>query len=121
MRRENAELLTSLDRDHRTSLGRSEAEQLWEKHRQIQEDLQAELVESQERSCGLVQRCTQLEEQLTRVLEGAELERLRAVDELRRKYDDQEEQLLQQLQNLQERFLGLSLYVCRSGHPTWWR
>ena len=38
--------------------------------------------------CHLEEKCTQLEDQLTRVLEEAELERLRAV---RRKYDDWEE------------------------------
>ena len=37
----------------------------------------------------------------------AELERLRAVEELRRKYDDREERFSQQLQELQERFLTL--------------
>ena len=49
---------------------------------------------------------------MTRVLEEAEFERLRAVDELRRKYDDQEDRLLQQLQNLQERFLSLQSRTC---------
>ena len=63
LQKENEELLASLERDRRLSLGRrSEAEQLLEEQRQIHEDLQAELVESQERSCALEERCTQLEE-----------------------------------------------------------
>ena len=63
LQKENEELLASLERDRRVSLGRrSEAEQLLEEQRQIHEDLQAELVESQERSCALEERCTQLEE-----------------------------------------------------------
>lgn len=40
----------------------------------MQEDLQAELVENQERSCALEERCTQLEDQLTRALEVDKLE-----------------------------------------------
>ena len=117
LQKENEELLASLERDRRVSLGRrSEAEQLLEEQRQIHEDLQAELVESQERSCALEERCTQLEEQLTSVLAEAraeaELERLRAVEELRRKYDDREERFLQQLQELQERFLTLQSRTC---------
>ena len=113
LQRENEELLASLERDRRVSLGgHSEAEQLLEEQRQMHEDLQSELLESQDRSCALEERCNQLEDQLTRVLEEAELERLRAVDELRRKYDDREERLLQQLQELQERFLKLQSHTC---------
>ena len=51
---------------------------------------QAELMECQERSCSLEERCTQLKHQLTHVLADTELERLRAVGELRRKYDNSE-------------------------------
>ena len=109
LQRENKDLLASLERDRRVSLGPAEAEQLLEQQRQMQEDLQAELVESQERGCHLEERCTQLGDQLTRVLEVAELERLRAVDELRRKYNDREERLLQQLQ---ERFLSPQSRMC---------
>ena len=76
LQQENEDLLASLERDRRTSLGLTEAEQLLEQQRQIQEDVQADHVESQEWSCALEERCTQLEEQLTRVLEEAELERL---------------------------------------------
>ena len=42
----------------------------------------------------------------------AELEQLRAVEELHRKYDDREERFLQQLQELQERFLMLQNRTC---------
>ena len=113
LQKENEELLASLERDRRISLGgRGEAEQLLEEHRRIQEDLQAELTESREQSCVLEERCTQLEDQLTRMLEEAELERLRAVDELCRKYNDCEGRLLQQLQKLQEGFLRLQSRTC---------
>ena len=113
LQRENEELLMSLEQDRRISLrGHSEAEQLLEEQRQMHEDLQSELLESQDRSCALEERCNQLEDQLTRVLEEAELEQLRAVDKLRRKYDNHKERLLQQLQELQERFLKLQSHTC---------
>ena len=92
--------------------GRSEEAKLFEEQRRRQEDLQAEVMESQERSCALEEWCTQLEDRLTHVLEEAELERLRAVDELRRKYPEWEGRLLQQLQNLQEGFLRLQSHTC---------
>ena len=117
-------MLVSLERDRHTLLGHAEAEQLLEQQRQMQEDLQAEPVESQEQDCHLEERCTQLEDQLTCVLEEAELEWLRAVDDLRRKYNDWEEQLLQQLQ---ERFLSLQsrMYAVEvtpsSGGQSGWR
>ena len=54
-----------------------ETEALVEQQRQLCEDMQAELAEAAERNSSWEERCCQLEEELQRVREEAELERLR--------------------------------------------
>ena len=58
--------------------GRQEMETLLNEQRQLHEDLQAELEEALERGASLGDRCSSLEDQLIKVMEEAELERLRA-------------------------------------------
>ena len=104
---ENEKLIEGLQ-GRRVSLGgQTEAEQLLEEQRQLHEDLQAELMEVTERGDRLEERCYALEHQITKILEEAELERLRAVEALRQKYDEREDRLLLQLQDLQRQFLQL--------------
>ena len=74
---------------------------LAEQQRQFEEDMQAELIESRERTEALEQRCQELEEQLVRQLEVADLERLRALETLRKQCDDRESVLVQQIKELQ--------------------
>ena len=70
-----------------------------EEQRQLYEDLQAELGEAVEHSTSLEDRCCSLEDQLVKVIEESELERLKAVDAIRSKY---EETFMQQVQELQK-------------------
>ena len=76
-----------------------EMETLLEEQRQLYEDLQAELGEAVDRSTGLEDRCCNLEDQLVKVMEESELERLKAVDAIRSKY---EETFMRQVQELQK-------------------
>ena len=50
--------------------------------------MQAELTESKERAEALEQRCQQLEDELIRQAERAELEKLRAMDAVRSKCEE---------------------------------
>ena len=74
---------------------RSEAEKLPEEQRQLYEDLQAELAEAVERGNSLEDRCSNLEDKMLQMIEESQVERLKAVDTIRTKY---EETLLQELQ-----------------------
>ena len=89
-------------------------ETLLNEQRQLHEDLQAELEEAVERGASLGDRCSSLEDQLIKVMKEAELERLRAVEAVRSKY---EEKFLQQVQELQRqvRDLQSSVKVTTSG------
>lgn len=67
----------------------------------FEEDIQAKVIETREHSDGLEQRCQELEDQLVRQLEQAELERLRAIEALQSSYEERETVLVQQLRELQ--------------------
>ena len=113
---ENEKLIEGLQ-ERRVSLGgQTEAEQLLEEQRQLHEDLQAELMEATERGDMLEERFCTLENQITKILEEAELERLRAVEALCQKYDEREDRLLQQLQDLQRQFLQLQSRLDAGGN-----
>ena len=69
---EENERLVALQ-DCRVSMeAQTEAEQLLEEQRQLHEDLQAELVEAVARGDALEERCCNLENQLTKMMEDAE-------------------------------------------------
>ena len=72
-------------------------------HKQACEDLQAELAETQERCHKLDQACCEVQAQLQRERQEAELECLRAVETERGKWEAREERLVQQLRELQSR------------------
>ncbi|MCG8625568.1 MAG: hypothetical protein MJE68_26660, partial [Proteobacteria bacterium] len=86
-----------------------ETEALVEQQRQLCEDMQAELAEAAERNSSWEERCCQLEEELQRVREEAELERLRDLDSLRRRAEEREERLAKQVRDLQEAVKELQL------------
>ena len=105
--------------DRRVSLeGRTEVEQLLEEQRQLQKDLQAELMEAVSRGDALEECCCNLENRLTKMMEEAELEHLRAIEALHQKYDEREDHLLQQMQDLQEQFLRLQSRMMLVGMRT---
>ena len=83
---------------------RNEAKTLLEEQRQLYENLQAELAEAVKRSNNLEDRCCSLEDQLVKVMEELKLERLKAVDAVRSKYEDR---FLQQVQELQRQMQEL--------------
>ena len=105
--------------DRRVSMeAQTEAKQLLEEQRQLHEDLQAELMEAVARGDALEEHCCSLENQLTKMMEDAELECLRAVESLRQKYDEQEDSLLQQIRDLQQQFLQLQSHIDAGGNAT---
>ena len=107
LREENARLMDEIGGEpFRTSAGAGslaleESKVVLEAHRQATEDLQAELAESLERNRELDRTCSELHEQMQRVTMEAELEKLRAVENERSKWEAREEQLVQQLRELQ--------------------
>ena len=76
-------------------------ELILEQYQRFEEDMQAELTESKERAEALEQRCQQLEDELMRQAERAELEKLRAMEAVRSKCEERESVLVQQLRELQ--------------------
>ena len=77
-----------------------------EQQRQLCEDMQAELAEQ---NFSWEEQCCQLEEELQRICEEAELERLRDLDLLRRRAEECEECLAEQVRDLQEAVKELQL------------
>ena len=104
VREENRQLQEEKETDEGAACERREMETLLEEQRQMYEDLQAELGEAVERSTSLEGRCCSLENQLVKTMEESELERLRAVDEIRSKY---EETFLWQVRELQKQVQAL--------------
>ena len=76
---------------------RGETEKLLEEQRQVYEELQAELSNAVDRGNALEDRCS-LEDKLLQMIEESEVERLKAVNAVRSKY---EETLLPPMQELQ--------------------
>ena len=101
---ENRQLQEEKETDEGAACERREMETLLEEQRQMYEDLQVELGEAVERSTSLEGRCCSLEDQLVKTMEESELERLRAVDEIRSKY---EETFLRQVRELQKQVQAL--------------
>ena len=99
VREENRQLQEERARETDDGTERHEMEMLLEEQRQLYEDLQAELGEAVDRSTGLEDKCCSLEDQLVKVMEESELERLKAVNAIRSKY---EETFMQQVQELQK-------------------
>ena len=93
-----------------------EMETLLEEQRQLYEDLQAELGEAVERSTSLEDRCCSLEDQLVKVMEESELERLRVVDAIRSKYEEKFMQQVEELQKALERSQLVVRTVTASSH-----
>ena len=98
LKEENRRLQGERETEEAAGEEQHEMETLLEEQRQLYEDLQAELGEAVERSTSLEDRCCSLEDQLVKVMEESELERLRAVDAIRSKYEGK---FLQQVQELQ--------------------
>ena len=77
-----------------------------EEQRLLYEDLQAELADAVERGNSLEDRCSSLENKMLQMMEESEVERLKAVDAIRMKYEEtlllQMQELQQQVQKLQE-------------------
>lgn len=103
-REESKQLESSLQRlraqqaskvDDPTSLNTNEL--ILEQYQRFEEDMQAELAESKERAKALEQWCQQLEDELLRQAERAELEKLRAMEAVRSKCEERESVLVQQL------------------------
>ena len=90
--------MTAAHGDTRLEEERTETEKLLEEQQQLYEDLQAELAETVNRGNALEDRCFSLEDKIVQVMEEAQVERLKAVDSVRTKY---EETLLPQIQELQ--------------------
>ena len=93
---------------------RSETEKLLEEQRQLYEDLQAELAEAVERGNSLEDRCSSLEDKMLQMIEESQVERLKAVDAIRTKY---EETLLPQMQELQQQVRKLQESQSRTSAP----
>ena len=72
-----------------------------EQYQRFEEDMQAELTESKECAEALEQRCQQLEDELMRQAEQAELEKLCAMEAVCSKCEERESVLVQQLRELQ--------------------
>ena len=99
LKEENRWLQGERETEEAASEEEHEMETLLEEQRQLYKDLQAELGEAVEHSTSLEDRCCSLEDQLVKVMEESEFERLRAVDAIHSKY---EEKFLQQVQELQQ-------------------
>ena len=73
----------------------AESATIVEAQRQVTEDLQAELTETQERYRDLEVTCSELYDQLQKLKDEADLNRLRAVEIERSKWESREERLVQ--------------------------
>ena len=106
-RKNEADLSAELERlrteNERLSTEKREATDA-DEQRQMYEDIQTELAEAVERGNSLEDRCSSLEDRLVQVLEEGELERLKAVEAVRVKFEDA---LLQQVQELQRQVAKL--------------
>lgn len=103
LQRENERLAKEKDEaeaELRDEHGRTEltTEVPLEEQRQLYVDIQAELTEAVERGNSLEDRYSSLEDRLVQVMEEGEVERLRAIEAVRSKFEDT---LLQQVQELQ--------------------
>ena len=80
-----------------------ESSSVLEAHRQATEDFQAELSECHERNQQLEQWNDELQAQLQRLTTDSELDKLRAVEDERAKWEVREDRLVRQLRELEER------------------
>ena len=102
---------TAIRRDTQLEKERNETKQLLEEQRWLYEDLQAELADTVNRGNTLEDRCSSLEDKILQVIEEAQVERLKAVDSVRTKY---EETLLPQIQELQRQVQKLQSHTSMS-------
>ena len=94
---------TNPAREDTLELPAKESEVLFETQRQANEDLQAELNDTNERCRELDKVCDDLHTELRKLRDEADLERLRAVEAERNKWEAREERLVKQLEELQSR------------------
>lgn len=99
----------------------AESTTIVEAQRQATEDLQAELTETQEGYRDLEVTYSELYDQLQKLKDETDLNRLRAVEIERSKWESSEERLVQQLQNLQSQLqpkqAGEDSFHLERSHP----